>query len=86
MDIEQARVTGLADLDEPAVWEDDAELTPGELAALAALDGVPAGAAGLDDAAGARARARARAGWQRRAAIRWRTWSRQCLGRWEIRS
>ena len=53
MDIEQARVTGPADLDEPAVWEDDAELTPGELAALAALDGVPAGAAGLDDAAGA---------------------------------
>ena len=50
MDIEQARAIGFEDLDEPAVWEDDAELTPGELAALDALDGVPAAAGGPDDA------------------------------------
>ncbi len=53
MDIEQAWIAGLEDLDEPEVWEDDDELTPGELAALHALDGVPADAGGPDDASGA---------------------------------
>ena len=51
MDIEQAWTVGLEVLDEPEVWEDD-ELTPGELAALHALDGVPAGADGPAPAGG----------------------------------
>ena len=53
MDIEQAWIAGLEDLDEPEVWEDDDELTPGELAALHALDEVPANTGGPDNASGA---------------------------------
>ena len=51
MDIGQAWTVGLEDLDEPEVWEDD-ELTPGELAALHALDGAPAGAGEVAPAGG----------------------------------
>lgn len=52
MDIEQAWTAGLTDFDEPAVWEDDDELTLAELATLHALDGAPAGAGGLAPAGG----------------------------------